>query len=103
MGARPPGARVHRRFAYFSRGASMPTKKTPATARSDKKTDRTGAAAASTTTSARSTVSGPARKDRRSADDLTAKMDGAQALAAAMPFNANKSSEYGKASLRPAP
>ncbi|HEY0466021.1 MAG TPA: catalase, partial [Polyangiaceae bacterium] len=81
----------------------MPTKKTFASVVSEKKTGRKGAGAAASTTSARSTVSGPARKDRRSpGDDLVAKMDGAQALAAGIPFNANKPAEYGKASLKPA-
>src|SRR3954451_21494602 len=58
--------------------------------------------AAASTTSARSTVSGPARKDvRGAADALTAKMDGTQALAARMPFNPNKAGEYGRAALDP--
>ncbi|HKO46120.1 MAG TPA: catalase [Polyangiaceae bacterium] len=68
------------------------------------KTERKSAEASASTTSARATVSGPARKDRGSpGDDLTAKMDGSQALASAMPFNANKSREYGKASVKPEP
>ena len=82
----------------------MPTKKTPVSDRSDKQTSRKSSRASASTTSARSTVSGPARKDRRSPGDaLTAKMDGTQSLAAAMPFNANKPNEYGKASYKPAP
>jgi catalase len=47
---------------------------------------------------ARSTVSGPAKPGPGStaaADSLTAKMEGTQKLAAAMPFNATKASEYG--------
>jgi catalase len=80
----------------------MPTKKTFASAGPKKEAERKGAGAAASTTSARSTVSGPSRKDRRPAtDDLIAKVDGAEALAAGMPFNANKPSEYGKASPRP--
>jgi len=60
------------------------------------------AGAAAATTSARSTVSGPARKDDRSSgDELVEKMDAAQALAAAMPFNPNKPGEYGEASAKP--
>ena len=59
----------------------------------------------------KSTVSGPARKGRTSraaGDELTAKMDGTNALAAAMPFNPNKPGEYGKAAsihnrARPSP
>ena len=45
----------------------------------------------------RATVSGPAAPDARksSHDDLTAKTAGTDALAAAMPFNANKPLEYG--------
>lgn len=58
--------------------------------------------AAGMTTSARSTVSGPARKDaRKLADALTAKMEGAEQLAAAMPFNPTKAREYGRASFDP--
>ena len=80
----------------------MATKKTFDSVRSEKKSAQKGAGAAATTTSARSTVSGPARKDREAPGDaLTAKMDGAQALATSMPFNANKPTEYGKASLKP--
>jgi len=68
------------------------------------KTERKSAEASASTTSARSTVSGPARKDRGSpGDELTAKMDGSQALAKAIPFNANKTREYGKASVKPEP
>ncbi|MEO8181326.1 MAG: catalase [Deltaproteobacteria bacterium] len=56
-------------------------------------------------TSARSTVSGPARKDRRAAlaDAPSEKQAAAEALAAAMPFNANKPGEYGPASAKPQP
>ena len=53
-------------------------------------------------TSARSTAGGPARKDNAfAADASTAKMDATQALAASMPFNANKASEYGAAAAAP--
>jgi len=53
----------------------------------------------------RSTISGPSRRDKRPnpADALEQKMAGAQALAAAMPFNPNKPGEYGKAALKPQP
>jgi catalase len=64
------------------------------------------AGASGSTTSARSTVSAPARKDARApsgADALVAKMDGSEALAAAMPFNPNKAGEYGKATAKPQP
>ena len=61
-------------------------------------------------TSAPSTVSGPARGAKRPRGDdaklggaLVAKMDGVQALAAGMPFNANKPGEHGKASAKPQP
>ncbi len=59
--------------------------------------------AAGAVTSAHSTVGGPARDDNPDpgADGATAKMEGAEALAAAMPFNANKAGEYGKASALP--
>ena len=65
-----------------------------------------GPAAAASTTSARSTVSGPARKDRASrdiGDAMIAKMEGTNALAAAMPFNPNKAGEHGKAAFDPQP
>ncbi len=55
--------------------------------------------------SARSTISSPARPQAGAdvSDDLVAKMEASQGLAAAMPFNANKASEYGRASLDPQP
>jgi len=78
----------------------MPTKK-PVSTRSSKQTERAAITSASTT-SARSTVSGPANKKRgTSGDDLVAKQDGAQSLASAMPFNANKPNEYGPVSAKP--
>jgi catalase len=54
-------------------------------------------------TSARSTVSGPSRQraDTRMRDALLEKADGAEALAAAMPFNANKAAEHGDAAQKP--
>jgi catalase len=55
------------------------------------------------TTSARSTVSGPARNDGRRplADAPTEKTAATQALVASMPFNPNKAAEYGTASEQP--
>jgi catalase len=48
------------------------------------------------------TVSGASRKDaRRAADALAGRLDAAQALAAAMPFNATKRAEYGAKALDP--
>src|SRR5688500_1373740 len=56
------------------------------------------------TTSARSTVSGPSRGGpRRSGDALEEKMAATDALAEAMPSNPNKPAEYGRASLQPQP
>ena len=52
---------------------------------------------------ARTTVSGPARAAHASGDVLERKLAGAQALAAAMPYNENKALEYGDASRQPAP
>jgi catalase len=55
-------------------------------------------------TSARSTVSGPARPDGSSAADVqTERMQGTEAVVAAIPFNANKAGEYGKAAAAPQP
>src|SRR4051812_24124501 len=79
----------------------MPTKKPVSPPRSAKPAERAAASSASTT-SARSTVSGPSNKSRGSSgDDLVAKQDGTQSLAAAMPFNPNKPNEYGPASAKP--
>jgi len=54
-------------------------------------------------TSARSTASGPARKgnSRALGDAASETQAGTEALAAAIPFNANKPSEYGPAAARP--
>jgi catalase len=60
------------------------------------------AGASASRSSARSTVSGPARKDTRAgADALLEKADGVNELAAAMPFNPNKPSEYLRAPADP--
>ena len=66
--------------------------------------DTGGAAQDVARTSARSTVSGPAAKNgyQDVTDDATAKVAGTEAMAAAMPFNAAKPSEYGEASSEPA-
>jgi catalase len=58
-----------------------------------------------TKTSARSTVSGPARPRKGAAPDdaVERKLSGTQALVAAMPFNPNKPGEHGKAALQPQP
>ena len=61
------------------------------------------AGGASSVTSARSTVSGPAHSDEDEADALTAKMAGTQELAVAMPFNATKRGEYGEDAAEPEP
>jgi catalase len=55
-------------------------------------------------TSSKSTVSGPARRDRRPdpADLADQKAAGTQELVAAMAFNPNKASEHGKGALKPA-
>ncbi|HEX6243385.1 MAG TPA: catalase, partial [Polyangiales bacterium] len=60
------------------------------------------AGAAAVTTSARSTISGPARKDLRRAEEAaTAKLEASDDLAAALPANRNKPAEYGQASAQP--
>ncbi|MDQ2643447.1 MAG: catalase [Myxococcota bacterium] len=77
----------------------MGTKKSAPSSRA-RKPARAGGEAA---TSARSTVSGPARarRDDRYRDALVQKLEGTQALAAAMPFNSNKAAEHGSAALKP--
>ena len=59
----------------------------------------TSSKSSGTKSSARSTISSPARHAAAAdaTDDLVAKMEGAQALVEAVPFNANKANEYGKA------
>ena len=64
----------------------------------NKKPSRAKANTSGSTTSARSTVSGPARKQRAAdvIDALTRKAAGTDPLAAAVPVNANKAGEYGR-------
>ncbi len=60
-------------------------------------------AGAGSVSSARATAGGPARKDSAAGkmDAATAKQAGAEALAAAFPFNAAKPSEFGSGARRP--
>ncbi len=83
----------------------MPSKKPAAGKTAARGSDDQSAKSSGAVTSAHSTVSGPARSDQGSsvADSATEKMAGAQALAAAMPFNPTKSGEYGQASAEPQP
>ena len=75
----------------------MPTNK--------KSASRSGASSNGPSSSARSTVSGPARGGRGNAanDALVAKMEATATLVEAMPSNANKPAEYGKPSVDPQP
>ena len=67
-----------------------------------RKAGKKPAPAAGSKTSARSTVSGPARKDaRRSSDALMKKMEATEELARAVPFNPIKAAEYGRAAADP--
>jgi catalase len=52
--------------------------------------------------SARGTVSGPARPTKSPSDAAAKKMAGTDAMALAMPFNAAKAGEHGRAALEPA-
>src|SRR5690349_6298345 len=81
--------------------ANMGTKKSAPGRFSKKSSARRDAGG--TATSARSTVSGPARggQDRRYRDALVQKLEGTQATAAAIPFNANKPAEHGAGALKP--
>ncbi len=63
--------------------------------------DRTNKSSGTTKSSARSTVSGPARRARRGDDAAAAKQAATELLAEAFPFNAAKPSEFGKASAAP--
>jgi catalase len=78
----------------------MPSKKTSTRKAATPKAARQPRAASS---SARSTVGGPARGNARapSSDAASKKMEGVDAVAARMPSNTNKSAEYGRASLEP--
>jgi catalase len=73
--------------------------------KSSDKRDRKSSKSSGAVTSARSTVSGPSRREKRAsaADVLERKMAGTQTLVAAMPFNPNKAGEHGKAALQPRP
>ncbi|HEY0706982.1 MAG TPA: catalase [Polyangia bacterium] len=76
----------------------MATKKSvPVSRKGSSATAKVGA----TKSSARSTVSGPARGARVSGDAAATKMEGTNALVAAMPFNPNKEGEHGKAAYTP--
>ena len=87
----------------------MPTRKPPASSRSKAKSPAASKGASKSTgkaafTSSRSTVSGPSRADAKrgaSADPAVAKALATQALAAGMPFNANKEAEHGQAATNP--
>jgi len=76
----------------------MPPKKTP-TSKPSPNRSKGGA----TASSAKSTVSAPSRRDKQPNpnDVLDLKAAGTQQLAAAMPFNPNKSGEHGKGALKP--
>jgi catalase len=79
----------------------MVTKKTSTSKATSTSADRGAAAGAKS--SSRATVAGPAEDDYGSTapNALVERMEGA--LAAAIPFNANKAGEYGKASFAPEP
>ncbi|HEX6297964.1 MAG TPA: catalase [Burkholderiales bacterium] len=63
---------------------------------------KTAKTTSSSKTSARSTVSGPARKaSGKFADALVTKIDAVEALAAAMPYNENKEGEHGELATEP--
>ena len=81
----------------FSKPSSKNSAKPPARTPVKK-----GARASGASVGARSTVSGPSDADMAAAADvLDQKMDGAEQLAAAMPFNRTKAAEYGDASALP--
>jgi catalase len=63
--------------------------------------DRKNKASGTTESSARSTVSGTARRARSGGDPAAAKLAATELLAEAFPFNAAKPSEFGKASAAP--
>lgn len=79
----------------------MAIKKSLKTKPSKRPTEKQGASGSST--SARSSVGGPARDDTRdgSTDAAAQRTKATQVLASAMPFNAGKALEYGKASEQP--
>jgi catalase len=88
----------------------MPARKPPAKPKATRPAAKTSdarkrgaAAGVAAKTSAKSTVSGPPRPARAAdiSDAATAKLAGTEAVAAAMPFNAAKPSEFGRASLAP--
>ena len=74
-------------------------------AKSASKASTNGNSESSSASSAHSTVGGPSQSDDLAAarDELTAKAESSQALAAGRPFNTNKPNEYGRAALEPQP
>jgi catalase len=82
--------------------AAKPKATRPVSSRSTPR--KPGAAGVAAKTSAKSTVSGPPRAARAAdvSDAATAKLAGTEAIAGAMPFNAAKPTEFGKASRVPA-
>ncbi len=81
----------------------MPPKKPAPRETSAGRSDNQSANTSGAVSSAHSTVGGPAGNDGATgvAEAATAKMQGAQELAAAMPFNATKAGEYGEAAETP--
>jgi catalase len=98
-----PKPSLRLRLTPFANGDRMAAKK-PTRGKSPARPS-SSSRASSVRSSARGTVSSPARHDDGidSADDLVAKLEATQALAAAMPFNAGKANEYGRAALVPQP
>src|SRR5438034_1272750 len=90
MPARKPNTKSTRTSSVRTKAKKIPSK------------SRTASGTASTKSTARTTLSGPARSDiAAQADMLVAKMEATQALAAQMPFNRTKEAEYGEQAASP--
>ena len=76
-----------------------PSKPAPKSKTSGNTNTRSTAAAAKS--SAKSTASGPTHKGGAITDAATAKVAGTEAVAGAMPYNASKPGEIGKAAMTP--
>src|SRR5690349_17228030 len=83
--------------------ASRKTPKSPGKTPSKPQPNVPSTTKAAAKSSAKSTVSGPARKGGAAGipDAATAKLAGAETLAQSMPFNAAKALEHGHAAMKP--
>src|ERR1700682_773924 len=88
-------------MAARKKASNAPSGTKPSTR--NQQADRSKSATTAAKSSARSTMSGPARKGSAAdiTDAATAKIAGTETLAASMPHNASKPGEFGDAAMQP--